>query len=78
VTRSREFSRHCARLRNERPVGCCQWCDGLGLDPFGMPGEPCPDCQGRLRPWVRRALRLAWIVTLAILALASFTTWKGW
>jgi hypothetical protein len=23
----------------------CQWCDGSGVDPVGMPGEPCPACQ---------------------------------
>jgi hypothetical protein len=23
----------------------CQWCDGSGVDPVGMPGEPCPACE---------------------------------
>jgi hypothetical protein len=23
----------------------CEWCGGTGVDPVGMPGEPCPLCQ---------------------------------
>jgi hypothetical protein len=24
----------------------CEWCSGSGVDPVGMPGEPCPLCGG--------------------------------
>jgi hypothetical protein len=67
MMRSRELERHSDRLRVERPILStgCQWCDGLGLDPVGMPGEPCPECCRPLRPWVKKALRLAWLLLLA-------------
>jgi len=31
-----------------------------------------------LRPWVRRVGRLAWVLMLALLALATFCTFGGW
>lgn len=27
-------------------AGECGWCSGAGVDPVGMPGEPCPVCRG--------------------------------
>jgi len=76
----RELYRHEARIRQERPLRAigCQTCDGSGFDTFGMPGEPCLDCHRPLRQWVKVAGRVAWVLVLALLALASFCTFRGW
>jgi uncharacterized paraquat-inducible protein A len=74
----RELYRHAERIRRSRPVHACRWCDGSGMDPWGMPGEPCMECRRPLRPWVKRALRVGWWLLVAGLVLASVCTYKGW
>jgi hypothetical protein len=36
----------------------CAWCSGTGEDPVGMPGEPCPDCEGVSAAAARKLLEV--------------------